>query len=240
MIILKSGYRFRYRNQFWKVRETYIISWDDQTKTYEYKVKSEGGEIGYLEIEVDANGENPIYSFWKDETNKDFLFEKYPEEDVIYIEKASFPKKINFEGELFEFDERNDGICDYGYETEKVNCLSYTNANDTKFLALEFWDDEIELSTGIPISEHDISAIEEGKLEFSGGPFLYWIGRNIVGIVIGFFLIVMFSIQRCTTSSTTNSQNNYSQNDSTKTKSNRVNRSSSGYYRSRNSRGSGK
>ncbi len=229
---LKRGYTFFYNNTTWKVTKTYIIKWDDGTKTNEYQVKSRQGIVQYLEIEI-AKGKKDTYSFWSIEPKHSFLQKTQGlTKDFVSIGKVKFPKNISYQGVDYEFDERNDGKCKYDFETERVNCLEYTNADDTKFLALEFWDDEIEVSTGIPIKKSDISQIKPG-VGILETPILDFIWKYIQYIIFGLFFLVMFLVTQC---SNRNSWNNDSQslNDSTK-----VNRSN-GYYRSRNSGGFGK
>ncbi len=232
---LKKGYTFFFRNSTWKVTESYKIKWDDGTKSKEFKVKSDRGLIRYLEIEY-AKKSKKTYSFWTKQSDKSFLYESQElVKDYVSIGNAKFPKNITYKGDNYVFDERNDGVCTYDYsETEKVNSLDYTNEDDTKFLAIEFWDDEIEVSTGESIRSSDIKRIEKAGLSLLNNPVIDFIGKYIRFIIFGFFFLFMAIANTCSKKDSWNDDSKYS-NDSTKVK-----RYNNGYYRSRNSSGFGK
>lgn len=231
-INLKRGYLFRYNNQTWKVTEVYKVKWRDGTKSDEYKVKSERNVIHYLEIETDKKG-SKTYSFWEKQSNKDFLFSDKPLADYVTLGKAKFPKQINYNGVLYYYDETNTGSCVYNFETEQVDSIDYTNEDDTKLLSIELWDDEIEVSTGFPIKESDISNIQESKNSFIDSPVISFISKNIAIVLVFGFIVLSSLLNRCSSKNEWNGDSRYT-NDSTQVK------KSNNYYRSRNSRGSGK
>lgn len=222
---LKLGYLFRYNNQTWKITEVYKIKWNDGTKSTEFKIKSSKNIVRYLEIET-AKNKSKVYSIWTKETNKDFLFSDKPLKDYVTLGSARFPKEINYNGEMYFHDETCTGTCTYDYETEQVDSLDYTNKNDTKFFSIELWDDEIEVSTGIPIKESDISNIQEGNPELSNSFSFKFISKYISWILIGGFVFISFLMKNCSRSTTWSNDNQY-KNDSTK-----VHRSNN-YYRGR-------
>ena len=226
-IKLKAGYTFFYKNKLWKITESYKIKWEDGTRSEEFKVKSKSGAINYLEIETDKENKT-TFSFWAKHTDKNFLRKSQKlVVDFVALGTAKFPKNLKYRGVDYIFDERNDGICNYGYETEKVNSLDYINENDTKFLAIELWDDEIEVSTGIPIKENSISKIEKGSSTISSSAIVNFIGKYIIAVIVACFLFFSFLLKQCSHNNSWNSNSNYNKNDSTK-----VYRNNS-YYRNR-------
>lgn len=232
---LKIGFTFFFENTTWKVTEMYKIKWNDGTKSKEFKVKSLSGTIRYLEIEYGKKNKK-TYSFWTKQSDKSFLYEGQKlVKDYVSIGSAKFPKSIAYNDVYYEFDERTDGTCTYDYgEKEKVNSLDYTNKDDTKFLAIEFWDDEIEVSTGVPIKQTDISRIEKAQLSLTNNPVINFIGKYARFVVVGIFLLFMILANTCSKRGGWNDDSN-TYNDSTKVK-----RYNNGYYRSRNSSGFGK
>lgn len=222
---LQLGYLFRYNNQTWKITEVYNIKWNDGTKSTEFKVKSNNNAVHYLEIET-AKDKSKTYSFWTKETNKDFLFSDKPLTNYVTLGSARFPKELNYNGVTYFYDETCTGTCNYGYETEQVDSLDYTNKNDTRLFSIELWDDEIEVSTGFPIKESDISNIQEGKPSLGSTSLEGFFSKYFSWILIGGFIVVSSLMKTCSSRNTWNNDNQY-QNDSTK-----VNRSNS-YYRGR-------
>ena len=226
-IKLKTGFTFYYKNRLWKVTEVYKIKWDDGTKSEEFKIKSKSGNINYLEIETDKIGKT-TYSFWTKHNDKNFLRKSQKlVKDFVSLGTAKFPTNLKYRGVDYIFDERNDGICDYGYETEKVNSLDYTNQTNTKFLAIELWDDEIEVSTGIPIKQNAISRIEKGNTSLLDTPILKFFGKYIAIILVFGFIGLSTLLNKCSNRNSWNSDSNYNKNDSTKVYRN------NNYYRGR-------
>lgn len=221
---LKRGYQFRYNNNTWKVTEVYNISWDDGTKSTEYQIKSKH-RVAYLEVHLNKDKET-LYSFWVKDVNKERFLLKIsnPKSDYISLGKANFPRKIYHAGVEYNFHERTDGICYYGYDDERVNSLDYENADFTKKLAIELWDDEIEISTGIPILAEDISHIEKKRSYINTNAIVNTIENNISFFYLLAFVILFIVIVRCS------EENN----------SNTVYRNSGSFYRGRSSSGFGK
>ncbi|MBU3012958.1 DUF4178 domain-containing protein [Polaribacter vadi] len=228
-IKLKTGYTFFYKNRLWRVTEVYKIKWEDGTKSEEFKVKPKSGNINYLEIETSKDGKKS-YSFWSKHNDKSFLRKSQKlVKDFVALGSAKFPTNLTYRGVHYTFDEKTDGICDYGYEKEKVNALDYIDKTKTKFLAIELWDDEIEVSTGILIQENAISKIEKGNPPLLDSPILKFIGKYIAIILIFGFIGLSSLLNRCSNNNSWNSDSNYNKNDSTKVYRN------NNYYRSRSS-----
>jgi hypothetical protein len=233
-IKLKAGFTFFYKNKLYKVTEVYKIKWDDGTKSEEFKVKSKAGTINYLEIETTNDGKT-IFSFWTKHSDKKFL-EKSQKlvKDFVSLGSAKFPENLKYRGVDYIFNERNNGTCNYGYETERVNSLEYSNNENTKFLAIELWDDEIEVSTGIPIKEKDISKIEKGSMPVLATSIWNFFSKYFVALLIFGFLTISFMLEKCSKNNSWNNDSNYNSSDSTKVKRN------NSYYRGRSSGGFGK
>jgi len=224
---LKSGYTFYYKNKLWKVTEVYKIKWNDGTKSEEYKVKTKSGRFHYLEIETNKQGKK-TFSFWTKHSDKNFLRNSQQlVKDFVPLGTAKFPKNLNYKGTDYIFDERNDGVCNYGYESEKVNSLDYTNENDTKFLAIELWDNEIEVSTGVLIKQPDISKVEKGISSTSNSGIINFISKNAVAVIIFSFFCFSFLLRQCSAKKSWNTNSNYNSSDSTKVYRN------NNYYRGR-------
>lgn len=230
---LKKGTTFDYEGKIWKITEVYKIKWDDGTKSTEYQVKT-NRHVGFLEVHLDAE-KNLNYSFWRKETNKNHFLSiiKNTTSDFVELGSAKFPKKINYKKVSYTFKAICDGTCSYGYESERVNSLDYTNENNTKLLSIELWDDEIEISTGIYITRADISNIQESKSYTSGinsSSIIETLAKYSSGIFITLFFLITFLCNRCSSSW----NGNRDPNDSTKVY--RNSGSSRGtYYRGRSS-----
>lgn len=234
---IRKNSTFRYKNQLWKVTEVYNYSWDDGSKSTEFKIKSQIGSVLYLEIEQNDD-DKTVCRMWTDIPYKDLSLkgrkQESPSERISFNGK-SFPKKINHNGkELFYFDQSS-GSCSYGFSRERVDSLTYATEDKIYYISLEIWEDEKELCSGVLIDESNISQIKEGKKSVSSLGFVQAIGRNISLVVIGFFVFLFTMINTCSPSFSSNSDDPYYRNDST-----RVNKSNRNYYRNRNSRGYGK
>lgn len=233
-INLKLGYRFYYNNKHWKIIEVYNITWEDGTKSKEYKIKSDSGLISFLEITTDKETRF-TFSFWTKRNKPNFLETSQKlTEDFIFLGKAKFPKKTTFYGAVYYFDEQVDGICNYGYEKEKVNSLNYSSKDKKKLLSIELWDDEIEVSTGIIIKRSDISKIETGHLSILNTSFLNLINKYVNEIIIILLLLFFFLLEKCSNKNSWENNSNYNSSDSTKIYRN------NNYYRGRSFGGFGK
>lgn len=230
---LKRGYLFDYKNQTWKVTDIYKIRWDDGSNTTEYQVKNKKGEVRYLMLEF-VRKQKTSYTFWEKiaDINQFLKTISKTESDFVSIGKAKFPKKFQFENTMYTFDEKCDGTCYYDYESERVNSLDYTNDDDSKFLAIQLWDDEIEISTGISILQSQINNIQERTSFVSSDSLWNFISKYFVGIIFTLFMLMTFALNKCSSNSW---DGNRDSNDSTK-----VYRNSNNYYRGRSSRGFGK
>lgn len=232
---LKEGYSFFLRNEKWKITEVYHTKWEDNTSTKEYKLKSFPGDIRYLEIETTETGENN-YSFWKKIKDKDQFHSTFTRVSPsnIKVGNAEFPKKVTFKSITYYYNQHSQGISESLNSTEKLHSVDYCNEEGTHFFSLEIWEDEIEVSTGELVQESDISKIEEGKLSFTESPrFKQRAPLMGLGVLIA-FLALNTSINSC-------NHNNQYNSDGTQVKdSTRVGRSSSSFFRNRNSGGFGK
>ncbi len=226
---LKKGYLFNYKTSTWKVTDIYKINWDDGSNTVEYKVKDRSGTVRYLMVEY-VRKETPKYTFWEKLYDIESLLSQITqtETDFVTINNAKFPKQFYYDDIEYNFDERCDGTCYYDYESERVNSLDYTNSDDTQFFAIQLWDDEIEISTGILISKNDITNIQERKSSSVANT----IGKYFVGFIFGGFILVTLLLNKCSNNSWNDRRD---PNDSTK-----VYRNTNNYYRGRSSRGYGK
>ncbi len=232
-IKLKKGYTFFYDNKSWKVTEVYKTRWNDGTKSEEFKIKTNLGIIRYLEIEID--GEDIDYSIWEKITNKRQFLSKFKklEDDYVSVGNAKFPKVISYKGVDYKFVGQSNGVCSYDFETERVDSIDYANKNNTRFFSIEVWDDEVEISTGIPIQESDIKQIEKGKYNILNSSVINFIGNYIGLVLVIVFVLTTALLQKCSNNNSWNDDSRYS-NDSTK-----VHRSNN-YYRGRSSGGFGK
>ncbi len=225
---LKRGTTFRFENKTWKVTEIYRIKWNDGTKSVEYKVKSNSFTSRYLEVSY-GNGNATRYSFWRKEPNKEKVLAETQnlENSFISVKKAKFSKKIVHYNTTYNFKEKVSGIC----KNETVNAIEYSDISNTKFLAIEIWDDEVEVSSGFTIQKTDISYIIVFDKEKDQNRFF-----NTIAVLIGIlFLGTIITFKECSPKNKSwDRRNNYS-NDSSK-----VHRNSNSYYRGRSSRGYGK
>lgn len=234
-INLNKGDSFRFNNRIWKVTEIYKIKWKDGTRSNEYKLKSNSSSIRFLEEEIDKN-KKISYSFWQKEQNKDNILSKTQDfsNGYVSIGKAKFSKTFSYNGVHYIFDERNDGTCRTGFESEIVNALEYTNEDDTRLLAFELWDDEIEVSTGYPITKARIQNIQRKKTRIERSGFSDYVERNFQMVAAAIIFVILVVMSKCSNKNSWNDNNGYN-NDSTK-----VHRNSNSYYRGRSSRGYGK
>lgn len=230
---LKRGYLFDYKNNTWKVTDIYNIKWDDGSKTTEYQVKNKKGEVRYLMLEF-IRKQKPSYTFWEKISNIDSFLKTISktESDFVSIGTAKFPKKFYYKNVEYNFDERCNGTCTYNYETERVNSLDYTNNDDNKFFAIQLWDDEIEIATGVSILKTQISNIQVRTSFISSDSIWSFLEKHLVLYIFALFFLVTFALNKC---SKTSWDNNRDPNDSTK-----VYRNGNSYYRGRSSRGFGK
>lgn len=123
------------------------------------------------------------------------------------------------------------------YESAKVISLDYESLNKKRLFFIELWEDEMEISTGFPIKESDISQIEKSTSTFETSANFDFMGRNIGGFVVGGFILFIMFFSTCFKSS------NYSWDNSNSAYSNdtsKVERSNNNYYRGRSSRSRGK
>ncbi len=234
-ILLKNGFTFNFRNKTWKVTETYTIKWDDGTKSSEFKVKSNTGDINFLEIEKEQNGKTH-YSFWQKERGNKIAISTPKNESVeqISVARLKFPSKILFDGIQYNFQKRYDGRFSDGYETETVNSLDYVNNDESKLLSIEVWEDETEFSTGFWLNEKEITNVKEGKASVDSSFLVKNIKKYLFFFLFGGFFLLSLLLNKCSNSlSSANDDSSYNS-DSTQ-----VHRSNNA-YRSRNSRGYGK
>lgn len=236
MIELQPGYTFHFENEIWKVTEAYTINWRDNTSSFEYKVKSNGGAIRYLEMAVDIDN-SVSYSLWTKAVFKDFsnAYEQSTAEHVK-MDDFSFPKALNLYGVDYHFVEIVEGTYQDEYETAKLFSWDYADVTDKNLFSIEIWEDETEVSTGKIIREFDLTQVEAGSLVIAS-PFMQKVGRNIIYVVV--FLIAGLGLLVSQCSRNTNSQNGYRESSAKQNDSTRVNRSNN-IYRRRNSTGFGK
>lgn len=235
---LRKGHTFTYLGRSWKITESYKIEWNDNSISNEFKIKSDEGVIKYLEILTNGDN-NTSLSFWSKEYDKDFIYKaQNTDNDYIAIGNARFPKKVNLKGINYNFITKHTGTCQYGfsnsYEKERVDSIDYKNENNSKLLSIELWDDEIEVSTGIPIKESELKNIEKGIPPITVDLINNWFNKNLMTILILGIILISFLLNRCNQSNSWNSNDSISQNDSTK-----VHRSNNP-YRGRTSYGFGK
>lgn len=240
MIEIKPGYTFHFENVIWKVTEAYTVDWQDNTKSFEYKVKSNTGAIAYLEISLDTNN-TTAYSFWTRAVFKDFANAcQQSTADHTTMGKFSFPKNINLYGVDYGFVEITEGLYRDSYETAKFYSWDYANSTADNLFSIEIWEDETEVSTGRIINEGDITQIEAGQSvgqSISSFPLVKQLGKYAFVIVLFIFAGTGILINQCSRSNTT--QNGYGENNVQENDSTRVNRSNN-IYRRRNSTGFGK
>lgn len=230
---LKRGYTFHYNRTTWKVTDIYKIKWADGSKSVEYKVKGKNGNIRYLEIETSKDNKES-FSFWEKITNKTQFLSKFKnlKEDFFLVGKTKFPKKIDYNGLSYRFDEQNKGVLQ-NLERESVNSVDYISRAGTELLSFEIWSDEVEVSYGRVIKESQISKIEKGSSSVISSSIVEKLGDYIGVIVVFGFLLVSLTLNKCSSGGSWSSDSKYS-NDSTK-----VHRSNN-VFRARSSSGFGK
>ena len=196
---LKVGSTFSLEAKTCRVTETYTITWDDDSLSKEFKLKSNKGEIMFLEINTDKKGDT-WYSLWTPLKSRDFLFKQKGE--TIDVGAQRFPKTIDYQGNKFTYTGHHKGICKYGpgspYNTEKVDSIDYAKASDDEFLSIEVWDDEVEASVGKEIDSslirniHSPSASELAIIKLSS-----FINKNMGLLVFGSFFALLLTVKNC-------------------------------------------
>lgn len=224
---LKRGYTFCYDKTIWKVTQVYTIKWKDATSSIEYRIKSDKGQIAFLEIETDEKTNRKTYLFWEKEYDVDC---EKGTTDTIKVDELEFDKEINHKSIAYTFNKKIKGKFRYNHTTEKVISLDYENEDNTKFLSIEVWEDEYEFSTGIIIESTDITQIEEPSSYFAtidSSSIISGLKQRIVPITF-MMLFFLFFITRCSNSNEDGDNENS------------INRSSTNIIRSRNYGGYGK
>ncbi len=101
---LQEGFTFTYDAVVWRITEIYRTSWDDSSHTVEYKLKSKGFKIRYLEVEYFEDSVR--YSFWIKQNNSSFLKSVKASSDVVRLGRSDYPKGISYNGISYTFDNK--------------------------------------------------------------------------------------------------------------------------------------
>lgn len=151
---LGKGYIFEYALETWTVTAFFEYDWGDNFFTREFVIKN-GTKEKFLNIEDDGGLIVTI--------SEKVKLRKLGEEVCDKIDKKGKPpKKINFEGVQYFLDEKSPGFCKEIDATnwEELISFDYLNEEEEKTLCIEqYGDDDFEVSSGIVISENDISNI---------------------------------------------------------------------------------
>lgn len=192
----KNGTVYTIRSKKWTIVESYRIDWEDRSTSYEYKLKSENNKaVKYLERYVEGASEK--YSLWTAQTFPKNLLKADDFVENIEFNGINYPKKIVYKGTNFTFLEASNGVYSDSTDTENMYAVTYADSLKAKYLSIEFYEDETELSIGESINVSNIQYLKNEKPSFFNSSFFLTIKRNLSLIGFSFFILFIIIASTC-------------------------------------------